>query len=71
MDATVTKNPAASTPEIGTHDQTFSKTFLGEDGNETSPQFEDGLIPSEHQQSRISEPVLDAALTNAQSFVRR
>jgi hypothetical protein len=68
MDATVTKSPAASTPETGTRDQTSSKTFLSEDGNETSPQFEDGLIPSEHQQSSTSEPALDAALANAQSF---
>jgi len=68
MDAIVTKNPAASTPEIGTRDQPSSKTFLGEDGNETSSQFEDGLIPSEHQQSNTSEPALDAVLANAQSF---
>jgi hypothetical protein len=68
MDATTTKNLEASTPGGRARDQLSSKAIPDEGGNETSLQFEDGLIPSEHQQSSIGEPALDEAIANVQAF---
>jgi len=80
MDATTTTNPA-SIPYTDPRDQASESLDVDENGREARsftttepmpndmPLFEDGLIPSEYQQSSAFEPTIAAVLPNAQSAV--